>query len=169
MQNIILLSTEINSISIDEATTINPKYYIKQNNRVKKYWHTDYCSTRHFLWYGATHIQDYDYKKKSLKIDFKVTLWRSLHQNLYFLLSKRMYWSTHVVFKSRVVFLFYILKGEFWVWYGATHIQHYDYEKKIGEKLFQGHLMKVTSSKSVFFSLKTHEIKKRKWPKPLIF
>ena len=80
-----------------------------------------------------------------------------------------MYSSTHVVFKSHAVLLFYILKGEFWVWYGAKHIQDYDYEKKIGEKSFQGHLMKVTSSKSVFFSIKTHEIKKRKWPKPLIF
>jgi len=62
----------------------------------------------------------------------------------------------YVVFKSPAVFFFYILKGEFWVWYGATHIQDYDYEKNIGEKSFQGHLMKVTSSKSVFVSIKTH-------------
>ena len=67
------------------------------------------------------------------------------------------------------MFLFYILKGEFWVWYDATHIQDYDYEKKIGEQLFQGHLMKVTSSKSVFFSIKTHEIKKTKMTKTIDF
>ena len=33
---------EINNTSVDEGTTINPQYYIKQYNRVKKCWHTNY-------------------------------------------------------------------------------------------------------------------------------
>ena len=65
--------------------------------------------------------------------------------------SGSVYLSTHVIFKSHAVLLFYILNRELWVWYGATLIQDYDYEKEIGEKSIQGHLMKVTSSKSVFF------------------
>ena len=80
-----------------------------------------------------------------------------------------MYLSTHDVFKSHAVFLFYILKGEIWVWYGATHIQDYDYEKQIGENLFQGHLMKVTSSKSVFFFYQNAWNKKTKMTKTIDF
>ena len=68
-----------------------------------------------------------------------------------------MYLSTHVVFKSHAVFLFYILKGNFeFDMVQHIYLHDYDYEKKIGEKSFQGHLMKVTSSKSVFVSIKTH-------------
>ena len=43
-----LLIIEKHSKPIDEATTINTQYYVKQNNRVKKYRHTEYCRTGYF-------------------------------------------------------------------------------------------------------------------------
>ena len=104
-----------------------------------------------WVFYGATHIQDYDYEKKMVKYHFKVTLWRWLHQNLYFSLSKRMYLSTHVVFKSHAVFLFYLLKREFWVWYGATHIEDYDHEKKSVKIYFKVTLWRSLHQNLYFF------------------